>query len=125
MGGYQVEQGLMQLCCVNYVSKPGNGGIGELPENNAKSYLKIYPNPSSRNTGIMLHYQFKEAGRAWATIYNINGQVMKTMELPFADNTKESYCPISLQNLHLSPGVYYIRLSNGGETLGSKFVLTQ
>lgn len=127
IGGYQVEQGLMQLCCVNYVSRRGNGSANNFTEEkNADSYLQIYPNPGSKNRAIMLHYRFNEIStKAWATIYNINGQVIKRIELPFANSTTESYYPMNLQDMHLSSGIYYIRVSNGNETFSSKFVLTQ
>ena len=42
-----------------------------------------------------------------------------------AYNTTESYYPMNLQDMRLSLGVYYIRVSNGNETFSSKFVLTQ
>jgi Secretion system C-terminal sorting domain len=89
------------------------------------SYLKIYPNPSSAANMLNLQYLFAQNSKVKMQIFDVMGKLYCTKEwlgdIGFTEN-KRSF---DIGNLHLSKGIYFIKLSSAKEVLHQQLIINQ
>jgi hypothetical protein len=72
------------------------------------SHFNIYPNPAT----TLLHITYKGAQPEWITVYNVNGQVVRS----------EKYTSPVMQIADYIPGIYVIELRTNNQVVNLKFV---
>lgn len=92
----------------NVVSEAGYPGLGEA----ATGKATIFPNPSSDQ--ITLWFPAEPDSPSAVSLFNITGQEVFRAKLPAGE--KEIRLPLDLKGLHLSPGVYLLRVQTGIRT---------
>jgi len=90
----------------------------ELPMEYAIS--NIYPNPF--NTSTRISYQLPESSTIELTVYNVNGQKVKTLIKGFR---QAGYHNISWSTENLSSGLYFIRYTSGSNINVRKLMLVK
>jgi hypothetical protein len=90
-----------------------------LDQNNDLNHLSVYPNPANEKATIsivspaneMIHY----------SLMDVTGKVIeqKDLEVVSGINTLE----ININQLHLSKGIYFIKLSSNGEETVKKLIV--
>jgi YD repeat-containing protein len=96
---------------------------GEIGVNDVKNYqnnLNNYPNPFSFETTIS--FDLKVAGNVNITIYNINGQVLKTENLRGLSTREQQY---RFNSGNLPSGIYIYSVDNGKEKYFNSFVISK
>lgn len=79
--------------------------------------LQVYPNPASNNVTIKLHVQ--QDDQVLVTIFNTEGKplIRKTWRLTAGNRL------ITLEDLHLSNGLYFISIQGGGNNESRKLTI--
>jgi poly(beta-D-mannuronate) lyase len=77
--------------------------------------LDVYPNPTNAN--INIDYEFLNSNNGVLLVYDINGALYRSILL---DNGRSS---MNLDLNDLSSGIWFIRLSNGNESLTRKIMV--
>lgn len=106
-----------------YRGKVSTNQIFHLPYKPNKFKLLLnYPNPFSKTTTIT--YTIKQHNNVSVEIYNISGKKTRTLVNQFrnAGNYSVSWDGTDENNMPVSKGVYYIKLSTGNNTLIRKAV---
>lgn len=125
LGSFVLTDEPLENCCVNYMGRGKRNSFTEpKPAGFTASYLKLFPNPNAGGR-LTLQYQFKKEGKVNLNIINIQGQKIWATPLFIPANAKEVNTAIDLKNLHLAPGMYIIKLTNGAETLTGKIVVAK
>ncbi len=94
----------------------GNVGIDELASN---LNFNVYPNPAEDNT--IIAFNLLESNSANITVYDVVGKEIATV---FSGNLSSGEHQYSLaENTKLSAGVYFIKLSVGGENFTKKLIV--
>jgi hypothetical protein len=121
-GDYLVRQGDMKICCENFVQRPFEE-TRITARDKSKSILELYPNPTR---GIItVRYKFGSSGLVNAKIFNLQGQEIETITMPFSDNIEMSYFTINLSKSKLPPGIYTLKLENKKESHYKKFAVIE
>ena len=111
-------------CCINFVGARGAApmAIKNIPKATNNSYLTLSPNPNNGQF-ITLNYQFVKKGNAHLSIVDIMGKQVYNNSI-YIPTTKSSITSnIDLAQYKLPAGVYFVRLTNGIDTLTNKMVL--
>jgi len=93
-------------------------------ENNSKDiYLKCYPNPFSKSA--VFTYQVPRDSDIKLSVYNIAGQLVKTIEKGFkkAGNYKIEWNGIGNNGEKLANGIYFYKLNINNQTITKKLIL--
>jgi hypothetical protein len=102
-----------------------NGVAGQgTDENKIKDiYIKCYPNPFSERTRFT--YKLPNDGYIKLSIYNITGQLVKTIEKGFkkVGNYEIEWSGTGDNGLKLNSGIYFYRIDSGGFSITKKMVL--
>lgn len=80
---------------------------------------KISPNPLSSELTLSMNSQ--ENGTVLLTIYNITGQMIKSIEKPVTNGNNE----IKMDVADLSNGNYFLKLNNGKTSESVKFIISK
>ncbi len=120
-GPYQILPGTMVICCQHFtqISKMIKPFAAE-----ADGFLDVYPNPNEGDL-LWVKYRLKQNAPATAVIYNIAGQLVGKVEMPFKDNTLESRFSIDLNKLNLPSGLYILQMKGGQESYTKKFTVAK
>lgn len=94
-----------------YETVDGGGGGNSVGEAGNASFSKVFPNPSSLSTNILLN---SDVVKAEMTLTDLNGRVMSSQILNGGFNQ------INTQNL--APGSYIISINNGGTIQRHQFI---
>ena len=118
---------ILENCCVNFIGlrrAVAPVAVAAPVKKTPESFIKLSPNP---NTGhqALLNYKFKKAGRVRIDIMNMHGQRVLSRQLAITDATQETSTSIDLSRLHLSPGLYLVRLNNGSQVLTSRLLIAK
>jgi hypothetical protein len=92
---------------------PGTSNVG-IKEESGKENIKIFPNPAKNEIEL---YIPEKKGFGYLTIYNINGQTVKTLEIQNLDFNM----PIFINIGKLSEGLYLLNISINNEIYQTKF----
>jgi len=114
-------------CCVNFVGARRAVIPVPVPASDKKtpeSFIRLSPNPNNGSEAL-LSYKFKKPGRIQVDITNMTGQRVLSRKLAITDATHETKTAIDLSRLHLSPGLYLVRLNNGSQTLTSRLLIAK
>nr|MDA3866890.1 T9SS type A sorting domain-containing protein [Salinivirgaceae bacterium] len=84
------------------------------------SQLAIYPNPAKKEAN--LGYTLTEASNVQATIYNITGQVVKTV---VSKNQQPGEHLHTIDVSTMSNGVYFFNIQIGQETTTQRLIINQ
>jgi len=121
-GGNLVSAGSLEIFVAKYVSTLSSAG--DTPEHDALS-VSAYPNPF--NPGTTVRYTLPGNGRVTIGVYDVRGARVATL----LDETKPAGAYLlgwDAQNQlgeHVGSGVYFVRLSFGGQTRSYKMVLLE
>ncbi len=115
-GPYQILPGFMVICCQHFTQINAKLGVKAAPQ----GFLDLYPNPNDGNL-LWVKYRFAQRTPVTASVYNITGQLMGQMIMPFDDNTLESRFSIDLGKFDLPGGIYILQMKGGSETYTKKF----
>jgi pimeloyl-ACP methyl ester carboxylesterase len=120
----QLDQPL-DNCCVRF-STLNKGGASsnivsapKLIPTNKNSFFQLFPNPNLGST-LNLKYKFYTNGNLKLTILSMQGLIMFEKNLYVPNNKQEITSGISINGLQLPSGSYFVKLTNGYETLISK-----
>jgi PKD repeat protein len=80
--------------------------------------FSVFPNPATNHINILFH-KFSPSGENEITVFNIFGQKIK--EIPIQQNAEN----ISIDVEDWKPGLYFLRLSINGKTIGSSKVVVE
>ncbi|MDD2228362.1 MAG: DUF2341 domain-containing protein [Candidatus Cloacimonetes bacterium] len=99
-------------------SNPGAPGIPIV-----SGLQTVFPNPF--NPSLTINYGLSKAARVDVVIYNLRGQIIRTFKegQKAAGNWKLSWNGKDDKGKDCSSGIYYIRMSAGGQTYMNKAVL--
>jgi hypothetical protein len=117
IGPYQIWPGYMVVCCQHYTQISARIGGNTIEP---QGLLELYPNPNNGNL-MWVKYKFKQNAPVTAVVYNITGQLVGKVDMPFKDNTLESRFSIDLNKLDLPSGLYILQMKGGNEIYTKKF----
>ncbi len=109
-----------------YRGKVSPNQISHLPyKPNKYKLLLNYPNPFSKTTTIT--YTIKQHGTVSVEIYNVSGKKTRTLVNQFrnAGNYTVSWDGTDENNMPVSKGVYYLKLSTGNSSIIQKAFLVK
>lgn len=92
--------------------------VGDTPPFVGEAGLEIYPNPFNPVTTIT--YDIARPGRVTLAVYDVNGRLVET--LINGEHRETGRYSISYR-AELATGVYFVRLTTGGEEVARKMVL--
>ncbi|PKN72538.1 MAG: hypothetical protein CVU50_06675 [Candidatus Cloacimonetes bacterium HGW-Cloacimonetes-3] len=99
--------------------------VQEGPENNAPvlvtSMRNAYPNPFKANTSTNIAYQVKDGEAGTITVYNIIGQVVKTV--PVKGTSVFNWNGRDSKNNACGSGIYFYKLSTPSSNVTKKMVI--
>ena len=102
-----------------------NGVAGQgIDENKRKDiYVKCYPNPFSKR--VAFAYQVFKDSNIKLSIYNITGQLVKTIAKGFkkTGNYKIEWNGVCDNGLKLNSGIYFYKLNINNQTITNKIIL--
>ncbi len=83
----------------------------------------VFPNPFSQNT--MIEYTMKESQRVELSVYNLRGQLVRTLvaENKSAGSHHAQWDGLDNNGQKLGNGAYIVRMKSGGEAFSRKLVL--
>ncbi len=87
----------------------------------ANELLACYPNPVRISTGnVILKYNVKDVGNAELKVYNIKGQMVKSIKVKSQRKGRNTIFWYLTDNrgVHVSSGVYLYNLEQNGESIG-------
>ncbi|MCF6171173.1 MAG: T9SS type A sorting domain-containing protein [Bacteroidales bacterium] len=82
-----------------------------------QTLLNIFPNPVSNQATIA--FEVQQEGALQIELYNASGAMVKTFE---RKSVKTGQQIITIGTHHLSPGIYFLRLTAGGEVVTRRVV---
>ena len=120
-GTYQQVNQTLSVCCNDYL---GSRLKDVEVMTNAESFLNVFPNPNN-GSQLVLHYQFKNKGKATIEIYNLLGKKIVEKIATIDDATLETHETIDLGKLPMQSGFYMVRITNGSEVVSSKLLINK
>jgi hypothetical protein len=118
-GFYTIDHGTMGICCDNYSYKENKV---PMLVNNTSSYLKVYPNPVSNGHAFTVNYRFRDNLPVRIVLYDIRGAVVMANTPTYLSHISDCFYQVNLPE-QITPGVYFIKVTNDKETANSKIVV--
>ncbi len=111
-GTYDVKLIVKNNAGIDSIAKEGFIQVGNSAVNDADmkfTNLKLYPNPVNQGNQIITDFNLKENEFIKFDIIDQEGRLIKEL---WHDQVKEGPNRFSFSTAHLSPGLYYLRISN-------------
>ena len=85
---------------------------------------RIYPNPASTSSSVVLNVEAPQNTNVYALMYNVNGQIIKTLLNETITELNE-YLELQINTSDLAAGVYFIKTTtSNGDVKMDKLIIT-
>jgi len=118
----KVEQPL-PVCCINFMNERTANEV-KATDLFKDSYLHAYPNPNNGNQ-LILNYRLKKKTQATVEFFDVLGKKINNNIIKLDNKVEENTETINLSNYDLANGMYWVRITNGTEVVGTKLIINK
>lgn len=124
LSNYVEVQSVLDNCCRNYqLFKQANPNTN-VTTISKKAVLNVYPNPSNGSV-INLDISFLKMDNTNIELYDLQGKKVLSQLVFIPKNSASARVSLNLNNINLSNGIYFLKVSTKTESLNSKIIISK